>query len=100
MRIWSQYNEDEKLVMLQQTAAAKNVVEQAIEKDWWVSAILMALSKTSWADFLQFKGGTSLSKAWGLISRIILINSSFSHKFYQGCPFSPAIAALLSLHGL
>lgn len=69
MSIWFQYNNDEKLVMLQQTAAEKNVVEQAVEKDWWVSAILMALSKTSWADFLRFKGGTSLSKAWGLINR-------------------------------
>ncbi len=29
----------------------------------------MALSKTSWGNFLQFKGGTSLSKAWGLINR-------------------------------
>ncbi|MDR2915749.1 MAG: nucleotidyl transferase AbiEii/AbiGii toxin family protein [Tannerella sp.] len=55
--------------MLQQTAEAKKIVEQAVEKDWWVSVILAALTKTSWADFLQFKGGTSLSKAWGLISR-------------------------------
>lgn len=69
MSIWLHYNEDEKLVMLQQTAAAKNVIEQAVEKDWWVSVILKTLSKTSWADFLQFKGGTSLSKAWGLINR-------------------------------
>jgi len=69
MSIWQHYNNDEKLVMLQQTAAAKKVVEQAVEKDWWVSAILMALSKTSCADFLQFKGGTSLSKSWGLINR-------------------------------
>ena len=69
MSIWQNYNKDEKLVMLQQTAAAKKIVEQAVEKDWWVSAILMALSKTSWADFLQFKGGTSLSKSWGLINR-------------------------------
>jgi len=50
MSIWQQFTEDEKLVMLQQTAEAKKVVEQAVEKDWWVSAILMALSKTSWAD--------------------------------------------------
>lgn len=82
MSIWLHYNENEKLVMLQQTAEAKNVVEQAIEKDWWVSVILMALSKTSWTDFLQFKGGTSLSKAWGLISRFsedvdLAINRSF-----------------------
>ena len=69
MSIWLHYNEDEKLVMLQQTAEAKKFVEQAVEKDWWVSVILMALSKMSWADFLQFKGGTSLSKAWGLINR-------------------------------
>ena len=53
MSIWLQYNADERLVMLQQTAGAKNIVEQAIEKDWWVSAILMVLSKTSWANFLQ-----------------------------------------------
>lgn len=69
MSIWFQYNNDEKLVMLQQTAAVKNIVEQAVEKDWWVSAVLMALSKTSWNKFLQFKGGTSLSKAWKLINR-------------------------------
>jgi len=69
MSIWQHYSEDEKLVMLQQTAEAKKIVEQAVEKDWWVSAILAALTKTSWADVLQFKGGTSLSKAWGLISR-------------------------------
>ncbi len=36
MSIWFQYNNDEKLVMLQQTAAARNIVEQAVEKDWWV----------------------------------------------------------------
>jgi len=58
MSIWQHYNYDEKLVMLQQTAAAKKIVEQAVEKDWWVSAILMALTKTSWADFLQFKDKT------------------------------------------
>jgi predicted nucleotidyltransferase component of viral defense system len=69
MNIWQHYSKDEKLVMLQQTAAAKKIVEQAVEKDWWVSAILMALAKTSWADFLQFKGGTSLSKSWRLINR-------------------------------
>ena len=69
MSIWQHCNDDEKLVMLQQIAATRKIVEQAVEKDWWVSVILMALSKTSWADFLQFKGGTSLSKAWGLINR-------------------------------
>ena len=69
MNIWQQYNEDEKLAMLQHTAASKKIVEQAVEKDWWVSVILMALSKTSLSEYLQFKGGTALSKAWGLVNR-------------------------------
>jgi hypothetical protein len=82
MSSWFQYNNDEKLVLLQQTASAKNIVEQAVEKDWWVSAVLMALSKTTWADYLQFKGGTSLSKAWNLVNRFsedidLAINRSF-----------------------
>jgi hypothetical protein len=55
MSIWQHYSKDEKLVMLQQTAEAKRIVEQAVEKDWWVNAILAALTKTSWADYLQFK---------------------------------------------
>jgi len=84
MSIWLHYNEDERLVMLQQTAVAKNVVEHAVEKDWWVSAILVALSKTSWADFLQFKGGTSLSKAWGLINRFSEdIDLAISRSFFN-----------------
>lgn len=82
MSSWFQYNNDEKLVLLQQTASAKNIVEQAVEKDWWVTAVLMALSKTTWADYLQFKGGTSLSKAWNLVNRFsedidLAINRSF-----------------------
>ncbi len=84
MSIWLHYNEDEKLVILQQTAEKKAVVEQAVEKDWWVSVILMALSKTSWADFLQFKGGTSLSKSWGLINRFSEdIDLAISRSFFD-----------------
>lgn len=84
MSIWLHYNEDERLVMLQQTAGAKNIVEQAVEKDWWVNAILMTLSKTSWADYLHFKGGTSLSKSWGLINRFSEdIDLAISRSFFN-----------------
>ena len=84
MNIWQHYNDDEKLVMLQQTAAAKKIVEQAVEKDWWVCVILMALSKTSLADFLQFKGGTSLSKAWAVINRFSEdIDLAISRSFFN-----------------
>jgi len=83
MSIWINYSKDEKLVLLQMTSASNNIIEQAVEKDWWVSAILMALSKTSWANFLQFKGGTSLSKAWSLINRFSEdIDLSISRSFF------------------
>ena len=84
MSIWQHYNKEEKLVMLQQTSETKKIVEQAVEKDWWVSAVLMALSKTSWADFLQFKGGTSLSKSWNLINRFSEdIDLAISRSFFK-----------------
>ena len=84
MNIWQNYTEDEKLVMLQQTADTKNILEQAVEKDWWVCAVLMALSKSSLSDFLQFKGGTSLSKAWGLINRFSEdIDLTISRSFFN-----------------
>lgn len=42
----------------------------AIEKDWWVSQTLRVLyGMTEIAPYLTFKGGTSLSKAWGIIDR-------------------------------
>ena len=41
----------------------------AIEKDWWVTQTLNIIFQLDFADHLLFKGGTSLSKAWGLISR-------------------------------
>lgn len=43
--------------------------EQIIEKDWWVSAVMRALFALPYADQMSFKGGTSLSKCWNVISR-------------------------------
>ncbi|MDR0414864.1 MAG: nucleotidyl transferase AbiEii/AbiGii toxin family protein, partial [Prevotellaceae bacterium] len=39
------------------------------EKDWWVTAVLRALFSLPYAEFLSFKGGTSLSKCYNLIER-------------------------------
>ncbi len=42
----------------------------SIEKDFWVCWILREMfSIPGWGDNLTFKGGTSLSKCWGLIKR-------------------------------
>jgi len=42
-----------------------------LEKDIWVVATLRALFDASFAGHLIFKGGTSLSKAWGAIRRFL-----------------------------
>ncbi len=41
----------------------------AVEKDWWVSRTLEIIFSMDIAKHLEFKGGTSLSKAWKLIQR-------------------------------
>ena len=46
------------------------LVPASVEKDLWVCFILRELfSLSSWGQHLTFKGGTSLSKGWKLISR-------------------------------
>lgn len=68
--------------ILEQTAIKKALPKQAIEKDLWVTTILQIVFSLPCADSLVFKGGTSLSKVWKLISRFsedidIAIDRSF-----------------------
>ena len=55
--------------ILEQTAIKKALPKQAIEKDLWVTTFLQIVFSLPCADNLVFKGGTSLSKVWGLIHR-------------------------------
>ncbi len=50
-------------------ADEKKISEGAVEKDWWVTAILKVLFTLSPSKYMFFKGGTSLSKGWQLIDR-------------------------------
>ena len=54
---------------LELIAEEKNITIGAVEKDWWVTAILKVLFSLSPAKYMFFKGGTSLSKGWNLIDR-------------------------------
>lgn len=46
--------------------------EVAVEKDFWVCWILEKFfTLPKWGGILTFKGGTSLSKGWGLIERFL-----------------------------
>ena len=63
-----------------ETATRKALPAVAVEKDWWVTAVLRALFALPYAENLSFKGGTSLSKCYSLIERFsedidIAINS-------------------------
>lgn len=62
--LWVNKTIDERTAIIQAVAREKHLEEPAVEKDWWVTATLKALFSTSFADYLLFKGGTSLSKGW------------------------------------
>lgn len=67
MNLWQIKTNEERTAILQSVAFEKHLEELAVEKDWWVTATLKALFSTSFADYLLFKGGTSLSKGWNEI---------------------------------
>lgn len=56
-----------------------------VEKDYWVSKILKELALSDFADRIYFKGGTSLSKAHGIIDRFSEDLDMFA---YSGNPTS------------
>lgn len=43
--------------------------DEFVEKDYWITLVLHQLSKSKYATQTVFKGGTSLSKGYGLINR-------------------------------
>jgi hypothetical protein len=60
----------EKLLLFTKVKQEINLPMSSIEKDWWVVQILALVFQMEVAPYLVFKGGTSLSKAWGLIDRL------------------------------
>ena len=62
-------NKKDKLQIIKQVAEQQNLQYFAVEKDWWVTQTLNIIFQLDFSKHLLFKGGTSLSKAWHLISR-------------------------------
>lgn len=60
---------EEKLLVFQEASKQLQLPAYAIEKDWWVVQTLRVIFQMEIGEHLLFKGGTSLSKAWGLINR-------------------------------
>ena len=63
-------NKEDLRVLIVNTARKRNISEAVIEKDYWVTFILDYLfNDNKWKEYFTFKGGTSLSKCFGLIER-------------------------------
>lgn len=58
-----------RLMVFEQTASKLHLPMAAVEKDFWVSEVLNILFSLPYASKMVFKGGTSLSKVWGVIRR-------------------------------
>lgn len=82
MNKWLAFPDDRKIIAYTQIAENTGMAAHAVEKDWWVVQVLAAILEMQSGQHLVFKGGTSLSKAWGLINRFsedvdLAINRNF-----------------------
>lgn len=69
LQLWATLPENSKRNILSEINKKTKLPTDAIEKDWWVVQTIRLIFEMDCADSLIFKGGTSLSKAWGLIER-------------------------------
>jgi len=70
MRSFLTFSEDRKRMVCEQAQDKLGLPPATIEKDFWVCWTLKKLfDLPEWGEHLTFKGGTSLSKGWGLIER-------------------------------
>ena len=60
---------EERRLYIEQAAIKRNVSPVIMEKDFWVCWLLDILFQSEFANSLVFKGGTSLSKVFGVINR-------------------------------
>lgn len=55
MTPWTKLSIEERLTILTNIAEEKGIVENAIEKDYWVSIVLRSIFSLPYADTLVFK---------------------------------------------
>lgn len=70
MKHVAKFSDNDKRRLFRNTADKMGLNDAIVEKDFWVCFTLDYLFQRSpWKDSITFKGGTSLSKAFRLISR-------------------------------
>lgn len=89
MKTWHNYTFEERRQILdivydKEASLQQGLNLSVIEKDWWVTMTLKALFASSVSEYLSFKGGTSLSKGWGVIKRFSEdIDLAIHHSYYN-----------------
>jgi hypothetical protein len=77
----------ERQLYFEQAARRRGVLPAVLEKDFWVCWLLGVLFESPYAEALVFKGGTSLSKVFGVIARFSEdIDLSVAPAFLQLAP--------------
>lgn len=61
--------DEQRKISLDEAEQLSGIRAKALEKDWWVTLTLKAIFQSAFSKHIVFKGGTSLSKGWKLISR-------------------------------
>ncbi len=69
MSKWLDLSGKDQIELFNQIGAETGLPPFSIEKDAWVTLVLRVLFCSEIGDYIIFKGGTSLSKAYGLIER-------------------------------
>lgn len=80
MRKIARLSDDDRRELFRNTADKMGLNDAIVEKDFWVCFTLDYLfHRCPWKDSITFKGGTSLSKAFNLISRFQKNHSLFTN---------------------
>jgi len=83
---WYEIPRQTKINAYTQVSEETGMAAYAIEKDWWIVRTLSALFEFEVGKHLIFKGGTALSKAWGLIERFSEDIDLALDRIYLGFP--------------
>lgn len=68
--IFTDLTDNDRRDIIDYVSGKTGFLRNVVEKDWWVTSVLRAIFSLPYADHVSFKGGTNLSKCWGLIQRM------------------------------
>lgn len=68
--IFTDLTDNDRRDIIDYVSGTTGFLRNVVEKDWWVTSVLRAIFSLPYAEQTSFKGGTNLSKCWGLIQRM------------------------------